>query len=141
MIATGAKNVEIAARFFISLNTVKSHVGAILRKLPAKNRTVAAFRYVELYGTPRSINGGMQEADQNGAASQVGATVLAILRRDRVLLRLQDARDLEVPVIDQMRECMKVGSAAIVYFDKLARPVSWYLPDEEVGVDLRDWEA
>ena len=35
MIATGAKNAEIADRFVISQNTVKSHVSQILKKLPA----------------------------------------------------------------------------------------------------------
>ena len=35
LVATGAKNAEIADRFVISQNTVKSHVTQILKKLPA----------------------------------------------------------------------------------------------------------
>ena len=57
MIATGAKNAEIADRFVISQNTVKSHVSQILKKLSAANRTEAAFRYIELYGAPSASAG------------------------------------------------------------------------------------
>ena len=27
----------------------------------------------------------------------------------------------------------------IVYFDQRDRAVGWYLPDEELGLDLRQW--
>jgi DNA-binding CsgD family transcriptional regulator len=65
MIATGANNAEIAERCVISLNTVKSHVSHILRKLKAANRTEAASAYVELYGPPgadeqSSLQGSLQ---------------------------------------------------------------------------------
>jgi DNA-binding CsgD family transcriptional regulator len=56
MVATGANNAEIAERFVISLNTVKSHVSRILRKLKATNRTEAASVYIEQYGTPGSTD-------------------------------------------------------------------------------------
>jgi len=42
LLAQGFKNAEIAARLFISERTVKFHVGSILAKLEAQNRTEAA---------------------------------------------------------------------------------------------------
>ena len=147
MMATGAKNAEIAERFVISQNTVKSHVSQILKKLAAKNRTEAAFRYVELYGVPPSSDGSTATADgaatseprRIGAASALSATVADRHRNDRLMLRLQDGRDLEVPMLEQIRDGAQVGASAIVYFDERSRMVGWYLPDEELGVDLRDW--
>ena len=146
MIATGAKNAEIADRFVISENTVKSHVGRILKKLAAKNRTEAAFRYVELYGAPPSPDAAatehgaaVEETDEIRAASALSATVAALRRKDRLALHLQDGRELEVPLLEQIRDGVYVGASAIVYFDQRSRMVGWYLPDEELGVDLRGW--
>ena len=48
LIATGAKNAEIADQLSISENTVKSHVKAIFRELGVKTRTAAAQRGREL---------------------------------------------------------------------------------------------
>jgi DNA-binding CsgD family transcriptional regulator len=142
MIATGAKNAQIAEQFVISQNTVKSHVSRILQKLPAKNRTEAAFRYIELYGAPSpsaAADGAMQRPDRITAASAVKATVSTLPQGDGLVLTLQDGRDLDVPVLEQIRGRVEVGAAAIVYFDQQDRAIGWYLPDEEIGVDLRHW--
>ena len=104
MIATGAKNAQIADRFVISQNTVKSHVSRILQKLPAANRTEAAFRYIELYGAPSpsaAAGGGTERGDRITAASAVKATVAALPGGDELVLTLQDGRDLEVPLLER----------------------------------------
>lgn len=150
MIATGAKNIDVAERFVISQNTVKSHVSQILKKLSAANRTEAALRYMELYGHPSGTNGNtatVEHAEQDedtgqiGATSAVTATVSAVPQKDVAVLVLQDGRDLEVPVVEPLRERVDQGMSAIVYFDQRDRAVGWYLPAEELGVDLRHWAA
>lgn len=45
LLAKGAQNKEIASDMYISVNTVKSHVSSILRKLRVRNRAQAV-RYV-----------------------------------------------------------------------------------------------
>jgi DNA-binding CsgD family transcriptional regulator len=142
LIATGAKNAEIAERFVISQNTVKSHVSRILQKLPATNRTEAAFRYIELYGAPAAsaaADGADGQTGRMTAASAIKATVSAPPHGDGLVLTLQDGRDLEVPVLEEIRGHVSVGAPAIVYFDQQDRTIGWYLPDEEIGVDLRRW--
>ena len=108
MIAMGAKNSEIADRFVISQNTVKSHVSQILKKLSVGNRTEAAYRYQELYGhAPHGAVVGSTVSDapaEIGAASVLPATVSKLVGSDRVLLELQDGRELEVPVLEPIRD-------------------------------------
>lgn len=48
LMASGARNAEIAARLVISEGTVKSHVKHILRKLHASNRAEATSKYMRL---------------------------------------------------------------------------------------------
>ena len=150
MIATGAKNSEIAERFVISQNTVKSHVSQILKKLSVSNRTEAAYRYTELYGhgphatstTGHAASTALHdEPAELGAASVVPATVSSLLHGDRALLTLQDGRKLEVLVLDPIRARLGVGASAIVYFDGHERAVGWYLPELDLGVDMRHWAA
>jgi DNA-binding CsgD family transcriptional regulator len=141
MIATGAKNAQIAERFVISQNTVKSHVSRILQKLPATNRTEAAFRYIEIYGAPPSAasDDAIEHTDRISAASAIRATVSSLPRGDGLVLTLQDGQDLDVPVLEEVRSRVALGASAIVYFDQQDRAIGWYLPDEEIGVDLRHW--
>lgn len=47
-VAKGRSNAEIAAAFFVSEGTVKTHVAAILRKLSLRDRTQAAVAAYEL---------------------------------------------------------------------------------------------
>ena len=48
LMARGARNAEIAGQLVISESTVKAHVGNILRKLHATNRSQAVARYLHL---------------------------------------------------------------------------------------------
>jgi LuxR family maltose regulon positive regulatory protein len=48
LVATGFSNREIAAKLFLSLGTVKSHIHNIYGKLDARNRTQAVSRAREL---------------------------------------------------------------------------------------------
>jgi DNA-binding CsgD family transcriptional regulator len=150
MIATGAKNSEIADRFVISQNTVKSHVSQILKKLAVTNRTEAAYRYTELYGhSPHATTTAAHAPStalhdkpaELGAASVVPATVSDRPHGDTVQLTLQDGRKLEVLVLDPIRARVGVGTSAIVYFDGHDRAVGWYLPELDLGVDMRHWAA
>jgi DNA-binding CsgD family transcriptional regulator len=47
LMARGARNAEIAGQLVISESTVKAHVGNILRKLQATNRSQAVARYLQ----------------------------------------------------------------------------------------------
>jgi DNA-binding NarL/FixJ family response regulator len=47
LVATGLSNVEIAGELFFGLQTVKTHVGNILAKLGARDRTRAVIRAYE----------------------------------------------------------------------------------------------
>ncbi len=43
LIMQGYANSQISKKIFISIHTVKAHIGSIIRKLDAKNRTNAVY--------------------------------------------------------------------------------------------------
>ena len=43
LIMQGYENSQISKKIFISIHTVKAHIGSIIRKLDAKNRTNAVY--------------------------------------------------------------------------------------------------
>ena len=45
---TRLTNAELAAQFFVSVNTIKTHMAHIYRKLDAPNRSAAVARATEL---------------------------------------------------------------------------------------------
>jgi DNA-binding CsgD family transcriptional regulator len=135
LLARGASNAQIAAAFVISEQTVKSHVKHILTKLDVGNRTEAALRYVQLYGRPSDR--GSPEA-RPGPRSEHSAKVVGFSPGGRVLVRLDDGRAIEVPLLEGMRERFDVGAPALVYFDDKGILVGWYLPDAGIGMDMRD---
>jgi DNA-binding CsgD family transcriptional regulator len=135
LLAKGASNAQIADAFVISEQTVKSHVKHILKKLDVGNRTEAALRYVELYGRPPSTDS--PEARPN-SRSEHGAKVVGFSPAGRVLVRLDDGRAIEVPLLEGMRERFQVGAPALVYFDDKGILAGWYLPDAGIGIDMRE---
>ncbi|MCC6507328.1 MAG: response regulator transcription factor [Aquimonas sp.] len=48
LLVSGASNEAIAARLGVSINTVKTHVRGVLRKLKVETRTAAVSRAIEL---------------------------------------------------------------------------------------------
>jgi hypothetical protein len=82
----------------------------------------------------------MQEAGhaRPGVSSEHTAAVIAFSRGGDALVRLGDGRELEIPVVDEIRDRCEVGSPALIYFDGNGNLVGWYLPDAGIGVDLRD---
>jgi hypothetical protein len=57
---------------------------------------------------------------------------------DRVLLELQDGRELLLPAMDEISDLAQPGSEVLVYFDLHGRVQGWYLPDANTGIDLRN---
>lgn len=47
LLTEGYDNSEIAEKMNVSLHTIKAHMGAILKKLQAKNRTHAVYKAVK----------------------------------------------------------------------------------------------
>lgn len=148
LIARGSTNAQIAARFVISEETVKSHVKHIFQKLVVANRTEAALRYVELYGQPSrddegdpaTIGSGRRTRSASsrlGAASERSASVDRLSTNDHVVMKLDDGREIKVRTPEALRARLAVGTAALVYFDEKDAAVGWYLPDAGVGVDMR----
>jgi DNA-binding CsgD family transcriptional regulator len=135
LLAKGASNAQIAAEFVISEQTVKSHVKHILKKLDVGNRTEAALHYVQLYGRAASL-GSPQGAP--APRSEHRAKVVGFSPGGRVLVRLDDGRAIEVPLLEGMRDRFGVGAAALIYFDEKGILVGWYLPDAGIGMDMRD---
>jgi DNA-binding CsgD family transcriptional regulator len=149
LVALGATNAQIAERFMISEETVKSHVKHILHKLGAGNRTKAALRYVELYGRPSSEvaqRTGEHEAPESEARRAVAtgerrARVAALPSDDRVTLKLEDGLAIDLPLLESVRHVCTIGDPALLYLDRDGVPIGWYLPDAGLGVDMRGPEV
>jgi DNA-binding CsgD family transcriptional regulator len=151
MIASGATNARIAEKFVISQDTVKTHVKHIFQKLDVANRTEAALHYVELYGRPPSstdkpgstTGSGATKRPEPGGTPQLDAThaqraTVVLGKSDRVAVRLDDGRAIELPSLEAIRDRLEPGAEMIVYFDRMGNPLGWYLPGADFGLDLRD---
>ena len=63
LVAAGLSNAEIAAELYVSVETVKTHVGNILAKLGARDRTQAAIAAFESGFVTRGRLSGGPDAD------------------------------------------------------------------------------
>ena len=128
LLARGATDAQIAARFGISEQTVKSRVKQIFEKLGVGDRTEAALHYLRLHGAPPA---------RPVARSERSAEVVGISQGDRILVRLEDGRAMEIPLIDEIRDRLEAGSPVLVYFDDEGNLLGCYLPDARIGLDMR----
>jgi hypothetical protein len=73
-----------------------------------------------------------------GMSSEHTGEVIGFSQGGDVLVRLRDGREIEIPLVDEIRDRFEVGSPALIYFDGNGILVGWYLPDAGIGVDLRN---
>ncbi|HXH43430.1 MAG TPA: LuxR C-terminal-related transcriptional regulator [Bradyrhizobium sp.] len=69
LIARGMQNKNIAYELNISENTVRAHIGNIMRKYRLQNRTQIAIAFA-LHATPSSLRRDLAETDRYPAATK-----------------------------------------------------------------------
>ncbi len=74
---------------------------------------------------------------QLGSASQLPAKVVASPAADRVLLEVAESWYIEAPVAHPAQRHVEPGTPALVFFRDNGRLAAWYIPDVQVGMDLR----
>ena len=74
---------------------------------------------------------------QLGSAPQLPATVVASPAADRVLLKVAESWYIDAPVADPAVRHVDPGTPALVFFRDNGRVAGWYIPDAQVGIDMR----
>ena len=59
---------------------------------------------------------------------------------DQLLLTLEQGHDVLAPSCD-LGALVEVGSEVLAYLDEHRRLLGWYLPQSQIGVDLREWKG
>jgi hypothetical protein len=72
-----------------------------------------------------------------GSTLSLGGEILARWGDKQLLARLYDGRPLELPAPNELDGEWDVGDQLMVFFENEA-VVGWYLPDKQLGLDLRD---
>jgi hypothetical protein len=72
-----------------------------------------------------------------GHADCVEGTVLADSKGASAQLRLADGSELELPVPEDLSKLFREGQRVLLYHDAGGELLGWYLPDEQMGLDLR----
>jgi hypothetical protein len=72
-----------------------------------------------------------------GAGSEQRAEVIGFSQDDRALVMLERGGTMEIPLIDEIRDRFEVGSQVLVYFDDEGNLLGCYLPDADIGLDMR----
>jgi ketosteroid isomerase-like protein len=70
-----------------------------------------------------------------GSRLQVPATVL--IGGASVVLGVGEGWEIEAPVTQEVSEHASPGASALVFFHDDGRLAGWYLPDRQLGIDLR----
>jgi hypothetical protein len=72
-----------------------------------------------------------------GSTLSLGGEILARWGDEQFLARLYDGRPIELPAPEEFEDEWDVGDQLMVFFENEA-VVGWYLPDKQLGLDLRD---
>lgn len=68
----------------------------------------------------------------------VEATALGSWEGARARLRLADGSERELHVPEELSGLFRQGQRVLLYHGTGGELVGWYLPDEQMGLDLRD---
>jgi hypothetical protein len=71
-----------------------------------------------------------------GSTLSLGGEIVARWGDEQFLARLYGGRPIELPAPEELDDQWDVGDQLMVFFENEA-VVGWYLPDKQVGVDLR----
>jgi hypothetical protein len=71
-----------------------------------------------------------------GSTLSLGGEILARWGDEQLLARLYDGRPIELPAPEELDGKWDVGDQLMVFFENEA-VVGWYLPDKQLGADLR----
>jgi SnoaL-like domain len=72
-----------------------------------------------------------------GSTLSLGGEILARWGDEQLLARLYDGRPIELPAPEELDDQWDVGDPLMVFFENEA-VVGWYLPEKQLGVDLRN---
>jgi hypothetical protein len=72
-----------------------------------------------------------------GSTLSFGGEILARWSDKQLLVRLYDGRPIELPAPEELEGEWDVGDQVMVFFENEA-VVGWYLPDKQLGVDMRN---
>lgn len=72
-----------------------------------------------------------------GSTLSLGGEILARWGNEHLLARLYDGRPIELPAPEGLDHEWDVGDQLMVFFEN-EDVVGWYLPDKQLGFDLRD---
>ena len=72
-----------------------------------------------------------------GSTLSFGGEILARWGDRQLLARLYDGRPVELPAPEELDDEWDVGDQIMVFFDNEA-VVGWYLPEKQLGIDLRE---
>jgi hypothetical protein len=71
-----------------------------------------------------------------GSTLSLGGEILARWGEEQLLARLYDGRPIELPAPEELDDEWDVGDQLMVFFENEV-VVGWYLPDKQLGLDLR----